>query len=83
MHRRELIIGDVVQISPEYKNQMLAACFLTVTEPKPWGCLGYVQCTGTDGDKGGPAFLRLDWKDMEYIGPAAFMIRGDNEEPFF
>lgn len=71
--------GDVVQLIPEFENQMLAGCMVTVTEVKSFGCQGYVQCTGENGKMGGQAYIRPRWDEMEYVGQAPFII-GDNDE---
>lgn len=73
MEARELEPGDVVQLRPSMENKMFGGCLLVVTEPKPWGCQGYVQCTGTDGEIGGQAYLRPRFADMEYVGRALWM----------
>ena len=74
MEKRELEVGDVVQLTPDVENKMFAGCFLTVTEPKPWGCQGYVQALGEDGKPGGQAYLRPTWERMEFVGTAAFIV---------
>jgi hypothetical protein len=78
MSPQQLNVGDVVQINPNSKYAMFAGCFLTVTEPKSFGCQGYVQCLGDDQRRGGQAFLRPRFEDIELIGRAVFMI--DREE---
>jgi len=71
----ELTIGSIVQLHPEKcKNPMLAACLMTITEPKSWGCQGFVQCTGENGKMGGRAYYRATWEEMEPTnGMAPFM----------
>ena len=78
MTPQKLNEGDVVQLHPEYG--MFGGCFLVVTEPKSFGCQGYVQCLGQDGNPGGQAFLRPAFEKMELIGKAAFVIGRDQEE---
>ena len=51
---REYQSGDVVQLNEKTGNAMLKYCFMTVTEPKSFGAMGFVQCTGTDGKPGAP-----------------------------
>lgn len=66
MEPRELLRGEVVQLNPQtVRNKMFAGCFLTVTEPKVFGCQGYVQALGENGEPGGRAFYRPNWAEME------------------
>ena len=74
MEKRKLKFGDVVQLNPETSQSMFAGCFLTVTEPKSFGCQGYVQALGADGKPGGQADLRPTWEQMEFIGSAPFVV---------
>lgn len=70
-----LCIGDVVQLSPnECRNKMLAGCFMTVTEPKSWGCYGYVQTTGENGEMGFQAYYRAKWEEFYLIGKAEWVV---------
>lgn len=72
MKPRELEVGEVVQLDPEEcRNPMFAGCFLVVTEPKTFGCQGYVQALGSDGKPGGQAYYRATWDEMEPIGARA------------
>jgi hypothetical protein len=73
MKKRELVPGDVVQLNPEVvKNPALAACFMTVTEVKDWGAMGYVEACGSAKvvTVQGAAYYRAAWDEMEYIGHA-------------
>lgn len=57
--------GQVVQLHPDnVRNRMFAGCFMTVTEPKPWGAQGYVQALGTGYQPGGHAYYRANWDEM-------------------
>lgn len=69
-----LKVGDLVQLSPGTGNQMLAECIMVVTEPKSWGAVGYVQCPGQDGQKGGQAYYRAPWAEMEVVGIAYWVV---------
>ncbi len=77
MTPRELEAGDVVQINPDaVGNKAFSACMLVVTEPKAWGCQGYVQALGEARDEaGGLAFMRLTWAEMEFVGRAEWVCR--------
>jgi hypothetical protein len=68
--------GDVVQLDPErVGNPMFAGAFMTVTEPKTFGAMGYVQALGADGKPGGQAYYRAKWDEMEGpIGKAVWMV---------
>jgi len=79
MKETALQVGDVVQLSPENsKNPMFGGCFMTVTELKTWGAIGYVQALGAHGQPGGLAFYRAEWETMERIGRAEWVMdRGD------
>lgn len=70
--------GDIIQLNPETcRNSMLAGCFLVVTEPKQFGCQGYVQCTGKDGEAGGQAYYRPVWEEIERTGAKAPFVIED------
>ena len=76
MDKRELNIGDVVQLSPEeVGNEMFAGCMMVITEPKPWGAQGYVSALGQDGQPGGQAYYRAKWEEMEYVGIAWWVAK--------
>lgn len=69
MQPRELKIGEIMQISPEGQHtpERFGGCLLVVTEPKPFGCQGYVKNAGSSG----LAFIRVSWADMEPTGGMA------------
>jgi hypothetical protein len=68
--------GDVVQLNPKLVgNPAFAGCMLVVTEPKAFGCQGYVQALGDSREsRGGQAFYRAKWAEMEYVGRAVWSI---------
>lgn len=68
----EIRPGDVVQLSPE--TDAFAACFMTVTESKPWGAQGYVRIPGS-----GDAYFRAKHEHMVKIGHAEWMRVDDDE----
>ena len=75
MEKRDLQVGDVVQLNPEtIGNKAFAGCLLVVSEPKEWGCQGYVQALGTREAPGGQAYLRPTWDQMEFVGHAEWVI---------
>lgn len=72
MNPQKLEIGAIVQLNPETtRNKMLAGCFLVVTEEKSFGAMGYVQCTGENGEPGGQAYYRPLWEEMEPVNAFA------------
>jgi hypothetical protein len=75
MTPRDLVAGDVVQLSPDVRNPMFACCMMTVTELRKWGAQGYVQMTGENGQPGGQAYYRAHWEEMEYVGFAQWIVK--------
>ncbi|MEF2147752.1 hypothetical protein [Aquilutibacter rugosus] len=61
-----LEVNDVVQLS--LADPVFAACFMVVTDPKPWGAQGYVRVPG-----GGNAYYRAKTENMEFIGKAVWV----------
>lgn len=72
MKPMDLQVGDVVQISPDLESCFFRGCFLMVTEPKSWGCQGFVSIPESRDKMPGQAFFRCKWEDMEYVGQAAW-----------
>lgn len=80
MDKKELKVGDVVQIAPE-SDKIFGGHFMVVTEPKPWGAQGYCEvfpCKDPENQSvvtyKGQAFYRCKFEDMEYIGHTEWMI---------
>ncbi len=81
MEKRDLKLGDVVQIDPEH-DDVFGGCFMLVTEPKDWGAQGFVHALPGYDDKGettegGRAYYRCEFEDMEYVGRAEWVPRDD------
>lgn len=78
MESRELAIGDVLQLNPEHK---FGGMLIIVTEPKSWGCQGYLLSSREfDAVKfNGRAFLRPRFEQMEWVGKL-FWLEQDKEE---
>lgn len=77
MEKRDLKVGDVVQLSPDMENSFFPGCFMYVTEPKSWGAQGFVMIPASGTEPPGEAFFRAKWEDMEFVGRAAWQrIRG-------
>lgn len=73
-HLKPLQVNDIVQLDPEkVGNPMFSACFMVVTEIKPWGAQGYVQGLGQDGKPGGQAYYRAKFEEMVKVGKAEWV----------
>lgn len=69
--------NHVVQLSPDTKNPAFACCFMVVDELKSWGAQGYVHALGTRDGPGSLAYYRANWAEMEYVGPAKWVLNED------
>lgn len=73
-----LTFGDLVQLNPEtVSNKMLTGCIMVVTEPQSWGAMGYVQMGGENGERGGQAYYRAGWAEMEIVGHAEWVVSNE------
>lgn len=71
----KLEVGDVVQIDPVcMTNPMFSGCFMTVTELKSFGAMGFVQSLGSNNKIGGHAYIRLKFEEFEYVGKAVWIV---------
>ena len=79
MEKTELKIGDVVQLRPEHK---FGGMLLVVTEPKEWGCQGYLmsQFNFEAVRYKGRAFVRPKFEDFEFVGKIQWMYEPKEEE---
>jgi hypothetical protein len=66
--------GDVVQLGPNVINPVFQYCFMVVTDIKSWGCQGYVQSLGKDGNTGGLAYYRAKHDEMQYVGKSVWFV---------
>ena len=74
MYKRELKVGEIVQLNPEtVRNKMFAGCLMIVTETKGFGAQGYVQALGENGNPGGQAYYRALWEEVEPVGFAEWI----------
>jgi len=79
--KREITVGSIVQISPDYKGKCFAGCLLTVTEVKGFGVQGYIQGVGKSfDDMGGQYYLRPTWDDIEPTWGISPWIIGRGED---
>lgn len=81
MDKKKLQVGDIVQLSPfACRNMMFGGCLMVVTEPKPWGCQGYVQALGDEGGIGGQAYYRANWDEFDLTGGVVAWAIDNGEE---
>lgn len=78
MEKRELQKGDVVQLDPETYD-MFGGCLAIVEDPKPWGMQGYVLIPLEREERPARAYIRAEWKAMEFVGRVAW-IEADGED---
>ncbi len=70
-----LVPNEIVQLSPTAcGNPMFGGCMMVVTDPKPWGAMGYVQGLGENGKQVGQAYYRAKWEEMEQTGGMAAWV---------
>lgn len=65
-----IAVGDVVQIDPA-SDDRFGGCFLTVSEVKRWGVVGYVR---VPGQAPGLAYYRLNFEHLHPIGVAEWKL---------
>jgi hypothetical protein len=68
MNNKENLIGQIVQVNPEF--EVFGACMVVVTEQKSWGIQGYVQSAGVPGQQ----YIRLKHEDFELTGGKAVWV---------
>jgi len=78
MEKRELEYGDIVQLHPEHK---FGGMLVVVTEPKDFGCQGYLmsQFNFEAVRFKGIAYLRPKFEEFEYVGKMHWILEEDNE----
>ena len=76
MEKRELKVGDILQINPDSSpGQHYGAMLLIVTDPKVWGAQGVLyspvnfEATRFEGR----AYLRVVFEDVEFCGNMEWM----------
>lgn len=81
MKKRELVKGDIVQLCPDY-GKGFGGLLLIVTEPKEFGCQGYVLDYWSDEaiTYKGKAYLRPSWDKIEYVGRLHWIQEDEEEE---
>jgi hypothetical protein len=79
MEKRTLEIGDVLQLRPEHR---FGGALLVVTEPKSWGCQGYLMMPRIMQAcrYNGRAFIRSKFENMEFVGKLEWIDKEDMEK---
>ena len=83
MEKRELEIGDVLQITAADGRPDHTGWFLVVTEPKDFGAMGYILSPYEDMGLvrfKGVAYLRVKFEEVEYVGKAPLVLQREKEE---
>ena len=71
--------GDIVQISPDFRNRPFAACLAIVAEVKSENrYMIYVQSLGEADKMGGQAYLFINKDDFVKVGKAEWVIDRDD-----
>jgi hypothetical protein len=65
--------GYVVQVAPG-ASHWADAFFVTITEVREWGIVGYTMIVNPDG-KGGLAMIRLNHEQYALIGVAEWTVQ--------
>lgn len=65
--------GDIVQITNDSHHWF--GCLIVVSEPKSFGCQGYVSIPKDNRGDVADAYIRLNHDDYERVGHAA-LVRG-------
>lgn len=70
---KKLEIGDIVQITNDSHHWF--GCLIVVSEPKSFGCQGYISIPHNNVGDVRDAFIRLNHADFETVGHAV-LVRG-------
>jgi hypothetical protein len=71
---RQLVAGDIVQIGAAPANLAFGYCLMVVDEVRVWGVQGYVQALGEREERGGQAYYRATWDEIEPTGGKAVWV---------
>ena len=71
-------VGDVFQINEREGRAGWIGAFVLATDIYLWGIQGFVVCIKTH-DVQEHAYIRLEWKCVDYIGHAALLPKRDDE----
>ncbi len=80
MEKTELHQGDVLQLKPDYPE--FGGMLIVVTEPKTWGCQGYLLASRIFHACrfNGRAYLRPNFEDMEFVGKLTWIEEDELDE---
>ncbi len=67
----EVEAGEIVQITNE--EHRWYPCLVVVSEPKSFGCQGYVTIPKNDDQPNDNAYIRLEHSDYETVGKVLFL----------
>lgn len=67
----KVVPGDVVQINEHHGRIGWIGCFVLVTEVHHWGIQGFVAAPAASHEAQGKYYIRLTWKEIDYVGKAA------------
>lgn len=79
LKKAECRTGAVYQINERFTRKGWVGAFVMVTEPKSWGIQGFVSHVKTH-DEQSQAYIRLEWKDIDFIGHAPLQLGGPTGE---
>jgi hypothetical protein len=85
MEKRKLEIGDVVQLNPEgIYSDRYPGYLLVITEPKEWGCQGYILAPNhfESVRYKNLAYIRAKFEDIEYVGKLPWILQEKREDEF-
>ena len=80
MEKRELKVGNIVQINPTVHKGFFPGCFMVVTEPKAFGAQGYIATPRSRDEPPAMAYYRAKWDEMELVGHAEWIAGSHGEE---
>lgn len=69
--------GDIVQITNDDHHWF--GCLIVVSEPKSFGCQGYISIPKDNRGNVADAYIRLNHSDFERVGHAV-LVRGSDTE---
>ena len=69
--------GDIVQITNQDHHWF--GCLIVVSEPKSFGCQGYISIPKDNVGNVADAYIRLNHADLEVVGHAV-LVRGESEQ---
>jgi len=80
MSKEQYRPGDVFQIIEEHGRKGWIGAFVLAEEIRSWGIQGYVHHIKTHEEMA-CIYIRLPWKDIEYIGNAILVPEELGQQP--